>query len=90
MPKRRRLLTPMKKKQKPANNIDRGRVNFSLFICAYILQYFTYLLINIYILDYSVESTPRGRLKGALLYALEPVTEESDASLDKTPVKRER
>ncbi|XP_026331799.1 protein lin-37 homolog [Hyposmocoma kahamanoa] len=63
MPKRRRLLTPMKKKHKPSNSIDR---------------------------DYCVEeSTPRGRLKGALLYALEPATEESDASLDKTPIKRE-
>lgn len=45
---------------------------------------------KMYILDYCVESTPRGRLKGALMYALEPATEESDASLEKTPIKRER
>ncbi|XP_072949623.1 protein lin-37 homolog [Epargyreus clarus] len=35
-------------------------------------------------------STPRGRLKGALLDVLEPAAEESDASIEQSPIKRER
>ncbi|OWR45380.1 putative antolefinin [Danaus plexippus plexippus] len=35
-------------------------------------------------------TTARGRLKGALMEMLEPMAEESDASSEYTPVKRER
>ncbi|XP_059052051.1 protein lin-37 homolog isoform X2 [Achroia grisella] len=75
MPKRKRLLTPSKNKAKVNQSINHKEEDDPKGLLKF---------------DNKEVSTARGRLKGALLEALEPTAEDSDTSLEPSPTKRDR